>query len=203
MGPVGQTRAGTVPTNPRPATLVLGGQVCFAASLAVAVALHPGFVLKADEGGISNYGTHLVTVVPYTLAFLLAAVLSLAAAGDYRRAGPPGRALAHLLVVYACLLALTLVSTYVYTQDTVLRQVHVGVGVVLVAFELVASLWMYHRLRSTTDAVLLAALVCGCVLAGLTVLGVLHVLFVGQALAAAGFAVLLVRLAGRTPAGAP
>jgi len=50
------------------------GQWGFAGGVAIAVALHPGFVLKANEGGISDYGVHLRTAVPYDLALVCAAL---------------------------------------------------------------------------------------------------------------------------------
>lgn len=181
--------------------LVLAGQVALVGFLAVAVALHPGFVFKADEGGISNYGIHLKTAVPYSLAFLGCAGCSLVAA---RRcpAVPADRSFAVLLDVYAALLLVTLASTYVYTLDHVLKDVHLVVGTVLLVFQFFASVWLYAQLRTAWDAVFLGMQAVGSAVAGLTVLGAFHLLFGGQALADLGFALLLVHRARRiTPSG--
>jgi hypothetical protein len=178
---------------PRPAPLVLAGQVAFVGFLAVSVALHPGFVLKGDEGGISNYGVHLVTVLPYTLAFGTCAGCSLAAAGRYPSADGAVRWFRSLLVVYSGLLLLTLVSTYVYTLDTGLKDAHVAIGAVTVLFQTGASVAMCLHLRGRWDWWLLALQVAGTAVAGITLVGLAHLLFVGQAVAAVAFGVLLIR----------
>jgi len=181
--------------------LVLAGQVSFLVFLGLAVALHPGFVLKRDEGGISNYGVHMKTAVPYTLAFVLCAVFSFRAALRYRHGEGSARRLGLLLLVYSALLVLTLASTYGYRHDPWLDRAHVVVGVATVAFEVLAAVWMAAQLRGGWDAVFLATQLVGAVLAGLTLVGALHVLFLGQALADVGFALLLVHLAMVTPDG--
>jgi hypothetical protein len=48
----------------RAVAFVTYGQLLLAFFLALCVALHPGFVLKSDEGGMSNYGIHLKTFAP-------------------------------------------------------------------------------------------------------------------------------------------
>ena len=188
---------------PTPGALILAGQVCFVAFLAVGVALHPGFVLKRDEGGISNYGIHLKTVIPYTLAFVGCAVCSLRAARLYRWSGGVARGLRYLLVTYSSLLLLTLVSTYGYSRDVGLKDVHLAVGVVTVSFELLAAVWMFLQLRGGWDGLFLVVQVAGSVVAGLTFLGALHLLFLGQAVAAVGFGCLLVHIGWVTPCGEP
>ena len=168
---------------------ILWSQIFLVGFLALSISLHPGFVFKGDEGGISNYGIHLRTAIPYTLAFALGALFTLGAAG---RRPFPGVARIGLLV-YAVLLLLTLVSTYVYTLDEGLKLVHVGVTVVLVCFEALASPWMYLRVMGRGAAALLAVVIVGFVVAGVTFMGAAHLLFVGQALTTLGFAGLLIR----------
>ncbi len=45
-------------------TYVVRGEFAFLLFTGVCVALHPGIVLKWNEGGMSNYGLHLKTAVP-------------------------------------------------------------------------------------------------------------------------------------------
>ena len=52
--------------NSRAAAHIALGQISFGFFITVCVALHPGFVLKWNEGGVSNYGVHLKTALPYT-----------------------------------------------------------------------------------------------------------------------------------------
>jgi hypothetical protein len=167
------------------------GQVSFAFFIAICVALHPGFVLKSNEGGLSNFGVHTKTVLPYSLALALAAGFSLRAASLLRGQTTSSLRVARLLRTYGALIVLTLVTTYGYTLNTGLKDLHVGVGVVITVFEFVASLWMYRELRSLH----LVAVVelCGFVLAVLTFFGVLHVLFLTQLLIGGSFALFLVK----------
>jgi uncharacterized membrane protein len=188
-----------VQKDTHPGTLILLGQISFFFFLSASIALHPGFVFKSNEGGVSNYGIHLRTAAPYTLAFGLCAYFSLRAASLYPRGERSTRDLRRLLEVYGALVLLTLASTYVYKMGPGFKQLHIAVGVATITFELLASAWMFHRSKSSWDLGFLVVQATGCLLAGLTLLGALHVLFLGQALADLGFALLLVHTGLSTP----
>lgn len=166
------------------------GQLGFLFFLAVCVALHPGLVLKANEGGMSNYGVHLKTVVPYTLALLSPGLFTQRATARFRVMSARQRQFRLLLLTYCVLIILTLLTTYGYTLDTVQRDVHVAVGVVIIVFESAASLWMYHALRRHRGILVVQLL--GLALAALTFFGALHVLFLSQIVTGGAFAILLV-----------
>lgn len=172
---------------------VTSGQVISISFIALCVALHPGFVLKANEGGMSDYGVHLKTVLPYTIALFSAAALSFRAGQFLFVRTSAARRFKQLLRLYSALTMLTLLSTYPYTLNETFKVIHVGVGVAIVLFETVASCWMYAVLRRY-PLVLIIELV-GFVLAGLTFLGVLHVLFLTEALICVGFAWLVIATA--------
>jgi hypothetical protein len=166
--------------------------------IALCVALHPGIVLKANEGGMSNYGTHLKTAVPYTLALGLLAFFSQRAAASLDGASGHARRLRVLLRLYVCFVLAMLASSYVYSLDTTLRDVHFAIGAVLIVIELVAALWMFSLSgRAPWDGALVAVLLAGDVLACLTAAGALHVLFVSELAMYAGFGTLLVRASAR------
>lgn len=177
--------------SPVPARDVAWGQICFAVFIGVCVALHPGFVLKGNEGGISDYGVHARTLVPYTLALGLPGVLTYFAARRLAVVSSDTRRLRAVLFAYAALIALTLLSTYPYTLNRTLADVHIAVGAVVTVFESGASLWMYRTVHRY-GTVLVAQLV-GLVLGGLTIVGVLHVLFASEVISGVAFAYLLVR----------
>jgi len=190
-------------TNPEPSIRVVRSmkarvtrdvalsQIAFAFFIAVCVALRPGLVIKTNEGGMSNYGVHLKTVVPYTLALVLASALSYRATRFLQRARIETRHFDFLLRTYSALILLTLLTTYGYTLSTAQKDLHGAVGVAVTVFELVASLWMYRAIRSLHLA--FAITLIGFVLAALTFFGALHVLFLTQVLVGGAFAVLLVR----------
>lgn len=181
--------------NDRVTRDVFWSQVAFAFFIAVCVALHPGLVLKKDEGGMSNFGVHLKTVLPYTLALGLASALSFRAGQFVVASSPQRQQLKRVLRCYSALILLTLLTTYGYTLDAPLKYLHITVGVVITVFEFAASWWLYRRLRSLQLVVATSAV--GFVLAVLTFFGVVHLLFVTQLLVGVSFALLLVR-ASRT-----
>ena len=168
---------------------ILWGQVFLVSFLVLSISLHPGFVFKGNEGGISNYGIHLRTAIPYSVAFALGALSTFKAAGT--RTIPSVARIG--LLVYAVLLLMTLVSTYAYKLSYGLKLVHVSVAVVLISFEVLASTWSCLRVRSRVTAALSAVVVVGFIVVGLTFIGVAHLLFIGQALTTLGFAGLLIR----------
>ncbi len=177
----------------RAVAYVAYGQLLLALFLALCVLLHPGIVLKADEGGMSNYGIHSKTAAAYTLSLGLPTLFSFWAARLFIGDGRSVRQFRFLLRLYGWLILLTLLSTYVYSLDTALRDIHIAIGVALAIFEVAASVWMYRLLSQRRwDATLLAVELVGFALAVFTIVGVLHVLFLSQVLTSGAFALLLV-----------
>jgi hypothetical protein len=170
---------------------VARSQIAFASFIALCVALHPGEVLKRDEGGLSNYGVHLKTAVAYTLALALASAFAYRATRSLPRARRETRQFKVLLLIYSGLTLLTLLTTYGYTLDTPQRDLHVAVGVAVTLFECAATLWMYLVVRDLVLVVVVGFI--GFVVAVLTFFGVLHLLFLTQVLIGGSFALLLVR----------
>ncbi len=170
-------------------------QIAFAFFLAICVAIHPGLVIKVNEGGMSNYGVHAKTVVPYTLALGFASALTYWGARRIPTITTSARRFQALLRAYSWLVLLTLVTTYGYTLNAPLKYVHVTVGVTIIVFESAASLWMYWAVRSLRSVLFVQLL--GFALAALTFFGALHVLFLSQILTGGGFALLLVRACRR------
>ncbi len=172
----------------RAPTLVAAGQVCLAVFLGVCVALHPGLVLKRDEGGVSNYGVHVVTFVPYSLAFGLDALLLSRAARLLS-----DTALRRYLMAVAGLLAATLVTTYAYTRSVGLKDLHFVVGAALVLVECVGAPWLaLAARRAFLGAACVAVTGAGLAACALATSGAWHVLFVGQVLVIVGFSPLVV-----------
>jgi hypothetical protein len=175
------------------ARLVERGQICFGLFIAVCVALHPGFVLKWNEGGMSDYGSHLETALPYTLALLGLAEFSRRAASLYRQNDPVTRRLRRVLYAYSAIVLVMLGSTYVYTLNLLLRDFHFGFGTVLILFEVASSVWMFQLFRRFVwDGIFLGMQIVGSVLSLVTIVGALHVLFFAEMLTGAGFAGLII-----------
>ncbi|HEV2427336.1 MAG TPA: hypothetical protein VGS61_03840 [Acidimicrobiales bacterium] len=178
----------------RAVVLVAGAQASLVAALGLCVALDPRAVTGAHEGGVSNYGVHAATVAWYSLGFALdAALLAWAARGSR---GPARSALA----LEAWLVGATLLSTYPYQHGEPWHGLHVAVGTALVVVQLALSAWLARGRALVAAAVVEVA---GAIIAGVAILGPGHLLFVGQALATLGFAVVLVGGLARRASGAP
>ncbi|MDE3065721.1 MAG: hypothetical protein KGJ36_08615, partial [Acidobacteriota bacterium] len=167
--------------------------------LAVCVALRPARVLSRDEGGVSNYGVHVVTVVPYTLAYAIGAWLLVRAARAM--AGPGSASLRRLALLLGALMAATLVTTYAYTRDTAWRDGHFAVGAAFVLAEAASAPWLARRASRPAGAVLVTLVLAGVALCALATVGVWRVLFAGQVLLTAGYAPLLVIATARLSVG--
>jgi hypothetical protein len=183
----------------RAVTYVVRGELAFLFFTGVSVALHPGFVL--NEGGMSNYGLHIKTAVPYTLALSLLAVNSWRAAQLYGGAERRSRRLSWLLRAYSAVVLSVMLSTYFYSRSIELKDIHFALGTLLVILVGVGSLWMYQLWPSSTPIrMLLCVQLLGDLLALLTVGGTLHFLFLAEILSNVGFAALVIRT-GRRLAG--
>ena len=143
--------------------------------------------------GLSNYGVHLETVVPYTLALGLGGGLALASARSMVASDEPHRRLRFILDVYGTLVLLILASTYGYRASASLRLVHIAINVVTALVLSGASTWLFTQVRSRATAWWLAVQLAGFVLAVVDFANLLHVLFLAQLLIGVGFGVLMVR----------
>jgi len=187
-----------VGSQQRVAAYVIRGEAAFLLFTCVCVALHPGFVLKWREGGLSNYGLHIKTAVPYTLALALLSLYSQRAAAHCASGDSRSRQLRWLLAAFSLVLLLVLLSSYVYSLNPTLKVVHFALGGVLVVLVGAASVWMFvHWSPSTWDWLFLAVQLVGDAVALLTGLGDAHLLFLSEMLTNIGFVGLLVRSSRR------
>lgn len=173
-------------------------QWCLALFSVVCIALRPGLVLKWNEAGFSNYGIHIKTAIPYSIAFLGCAFFAARAARLLIGLKSSARRFGVMLAFYAVLMFCSLVSTYGYTLDHFLKNIHIVVGIATMLFEPLAVVWMYWRLRRTAwTRTLLVTGLAGLTIATIDYFAILHVLFLAQVLTAFAFGALLVRSAGR------
>jgi hypothetical protein len=182
----------------RAVSYVVRGELAFLFFIGASVALHPGFVLKWNEGGMSNYGLHIKTAVPYTLALSSLVFSSRRAAQLYAGAGGRSRRLSGLLWAYSVVVLSVMLSTYFYSRNIELKDLHFVCGTLLVVLVGVGSLWMYRLWPpSARIRALLGVQLLGDALALLTVVGTLHFLFLAEMLSNIGFAAFLIRTGRR------
>ncbi|MFZ1062448.1 MAG: hypothetical protein WAN30_03150 [Acidimicrobiales bacterium] len=87
-----------------------------------------------------------------------------------------------------------MVSTYGYSLNTTLKDIHGVFGLIAMVFDPVASVWLFLQTgRTRWDLVLIGVEFVGLVLGVVDLFNVAHVLFASQAVIALGFGFLLVR----------
>ena len=175
---------------PRPAlrSLVMS-QVCFGSLLGLCVLIDPRYLLESNEGGVSNYGTRPDTVVFYTVAFGSCSALLWRAARRLPTTVQSARVTRTGLEAVAGLLLGVLASSYPYKLDPVLDELHLVVSVVLFVVEMALVTWlMLVANRSPRHSAAFSLALAGSALSAASTLGVVHVLLVGEATMAAGFA---------------
>jgi hypothetical protein len=178
----------------RAAKYVTYGQWNLIVFVLVCVSLHPGLVLKGDEGGFSNYGIHIKTAIPYSLTYLICIAFTLVAINYVPRTTRAARTLVVLLYSYCVLCLFILVSTYGYTLNQPLRDVHGAFGLVAMIFDPAVSVWLFLQVKESLVArVYLGIEIAGVILGIIDIVNAAHVLFAAQATVAFGFGLLLVR----------
>ncbi len=168
---------------------VVGGQSVFVGGLVACVALSPHLVLKASEVGVSNFGVHATTVVPYSVAFV-GSVIGLA-----RAALRVHRPYAGAFVACALCYGAALVTTFPYHVDPGLKDLHDATGIVtmVVSFALGVVALAHERRLAPVLALHLGGLAVGL----LTLIGAWHLLFLAQVATSVAFSVEATVLAQR------
>jgi hypothetical protein len=144
------------------------------------------------NGGVSNFGDHASTIVPYIASFALCMVFLVMATTTLRTIPgcPPVYAL-HLVVIAALDLCV-LVSTFPRKINATFADIHDYLGVSLYVYELGLSVWFVVR-QTTRATVSTVAIECvGSAIALLSLLGAMHLLFYGQIIGAVGFGLALI-----------
>lgn len=154
----------------------------------------PHYLFARNEGGVSNFGVHARTVLPYTLAFGLGGLLMLLAARYLPKHDKASRRLRIILNLIGGLLLLVLLTTYPYKLNKSLDTLHILSAQLLFITEIAAGCRFAIFVRKdVTNVILFGFQLLGTLLAALTLLGQLHLLFVSQIITGLAFAALLVR----------
>lgn len=180
---------------------LLWSQIALFGGLGACFGLIPKFLTEHNEGGVSNYGVHARTIVPYSLAFGLSAGFVLAAARLIKPATKAWRQLRYIFYIYAGLLLLVLITTYPYKLNDGFKNLHVLSAILIFVFEMAASVWLALVIqRDAVTGWLLAGQLFGFGLGGLTFFGAIHRLFIAQIVTSLTFGLLLLQAARRQTA---
>ena len=167
-----------------PTRLLLAGQVALFALMGSCCALEPAVVTKGE--GFSNFGLDPVTVVAYWASFLLCAAAALAATATLPRVASRLRL---ALVILAVGLTAELLTTYL--MNTAVGAIHQDTGIVLFAYQIAVATWLALTTRHRVVAAALVVQIAGSTVALLSIF-LLNQMFLGEAVAEAGFGVALI-----------
>jgi hypothetical protein len=120
------------------ANAIAYGQVGFVALMTCCLALNPSQV--AVKRGLSYYGTHLETIVPYSLAFVFC--VGFTALGVARMRRDSRRAVRLRAAVTAILVLSAAVPLTPYSVDEVFDVLHVGLTSVLFSAAFLFGAWL-------------------------------------------------------------
>lgn len=172
-----------------PVRLILLAQLCLFVCVVICVLLIPHFLFESNEGGVSNYGTYAKTIIPYTLGFGICGLLTIRAA--VVSAGT--HTVRRLLFILGILYLLVLCSTYPYKHNTLYSNLHHTAGAALVLYTVAYGAWLLVcKPRSVVPLALFTAQLIGFLLAVLTYVSIVHVLFIAELLESTAFGALLV-----------
>jgi hypothetical protein len=170
-------------------TDIIGGHLLLVVGLLVCSALMPEYFFS--DGGVSNFGAHVLTAVPYTVALLGCgyfmwraankALGSSAIAAEWRRG----------VRIYAELLVLMLASTYPYQLSPLFDAIHRFIGTVLMLWMVFFGGWLVSHHKSGCAWIALGGIVAGTFAAYLSVAGIVASLFAAQTVAVISFGLLL------------
>ena len=136
-------------------------QLSLLSFLTLCIVLLPGFLFSRNEGGVSNYGIHEPTVVPYTLGSSLCAIF-IAQAAHYIAHGTKAHgSFRYSLYILAGLLLFSLVSTYRYKVNSTYKNIHIIAGILLFCFEMAMATWMALIIARDRTSIMLLAVQAG------------------------------------------
>lgn len=160
--------------------------------MGICVTLWPQLVLKRGEAGLSNYGLHARTIIPYYLAFAACVYGSALAAARVMPIDRRARELRRLLELFALAMALVALTSIDYQVNGAIDDLHLVIATLAEVFELVAAVLLVYAVpRNSVMWLAFTVQLVGLLLALLTNMKVVHLLFVAEVIAGIGFGVVL------------
>lgn len=165
-------------------------QVLLVGLLIVCCFIIPSVVVR--NGGVSNFGNHTSTVVPYTLSFSLSIIFLVLAGYKTQKLNPNLSRIAWMLFVLGFLTLLVLLSTFPRHISFAYSDLHDDLGIALFAYEFFVSVWLVLQKKSVKTYTFIFIQALGSIVGLLSILKVVHFLFIGQLVGTVGFSLLLV-----------
>lgn len=143
------------------------------------------------NGGVSNYGNYYSTFVFYSIAFLASSTYIYLAAESILLLNKKFKNLSRYLYLLSLLLILVFISTFPRRFGDVFSDIHDNISKVLFAYEFLLVAWALKR-RPKLDTIFFTLIMAsGSIIALLSSMHKLNLMFAGQMLGAFGFALIL------------
>lgn len=157
--------------------------------------IRPTFLVGNFEGGFSNYGTRAATVIPFSLAYLFSGLFTLLAIQSMDRSSATIRRIGRALYIQVFLLLVVLLSTYPYKLNPFFKYVHIGVGLVLLAYNFWLIIWVTEKFyQDKINKLLLLGGLGGVIFTLVSLSGAFHLLLLAQLLSSLVFGIFIIRL---------
>lgn len=165
-------------------------QVSLLFLLGVCTVIIPSVAKK--EGGVSNFGNHISTVVIYIMAFLLDATFLYLAASKIQKYNKKLIYISRGIMVLCGLLIAVLVSTFPRHFNYTFSAIHDYIAIILYSYQLLITLWIIKKKFSSLVFTFLIIQFVGSAISLLSILKVVDLLYVGQIVGSLGFALVLI-----------
>ena len=176
-------------------------QINLAGWILLCIVLAPEFFFSFDQGGVSNHGVIALTALPYTLAFLSCSYFMFRSASKIPKNSKTSTELRLVINTVAVFFLLLLVSTYIFQINRALELAHQSISITTVALLYIVGWWFYKITnKNKISGKFLAVQSLGFLLAVLTMIDVVRLLFLAQIIFAVGFGGLYVNTIRRLDA---
>lgn len=167
-------------------------QISLVGLLLVCLLIMPSVL--TSSGGASDFGDHADTVIPYVLGFSLCIGFLWLGVARLLNADRGLRPMAGLLLVLGAFEFLVLLSTFARHINWTFSEIHDSLGVAMYTYEYAVSIWLVVRRGNVKTILLLLVESLGSLIGLLSILNIVHFLFIGQTVGAIGFGLLLVMI---------
>lgn len=172
----------------KPLHPVYKSQIALLVSVLICVLINPSVVFTLKQGGVSNYGTVMPTLVIFSIGLWICAYYLFKTSSMLRKS-----IIKRILLVLSVSYILLAVSTYPYKLSQFYENIHLTVAFALALFQLVAAVWLAFNNRFDQISILSLGIMAASLIIGLlTVFQVVDQLFSSQFISAIGFGILLV-----------
>jgi hypothetical protein len=144
------------------------------------------------NGGVSNFGNYRSTVILYVAGFSLCIIFLCQAAWLLFQASL--RKGAVLIVLLSILILAVLLSTFPRHISYGYSELHDYLGIALYQYELGLSIWFIARFPNRFNVLTFIVEVIGSLVGLLSIVKVIHFLFVGQIIGGIAYGILFIRV---------